>query len=88
VLIYANIVVDETFNANTVDDFKTNFGIDGSNEGRFDFLKKQQVWRIDKLQNSAGGLDWFESALPEADVVLEGKISFQKDYWIQTLTVG
>lgn len=74
ILVDSSIIVDETFGANTVDIFKTNFGIDGNNEGRFEFLKKQQLWRIDKLQNSVGGLDWFESALPEADVVLEGQI--------------
>jgi hypothetical protein len=71
VLLDAQVVVDETVDAVTLPLFKTNFGIDASNEDGFSFLKNQQVWRIDRVQNAAGGWDWFESALPEADLVLE-----------------
>jgi len=70
-----DIVIDETYLGN-MSDFYANFGL--SSSSNFKFIANGQVWRFDKLQNDLGSLDWFESAIPNADAVLEDLLTIFK----------
>lgn len=70
-----DIVIDETY-LGDMTSFYTNFNLTPSSP--FKFLKNGQVWRFDKLQSDLGALDWFESAVPNADTVLEDLLTVFK----------
>jgi len=75
VLKNIDIVIDETYYlyGNTYSQFLQNVGLLPSSS--YPFVKNNQVWREDRLQDINEGLDWFETALAEADVVLEDVIA-------------
>lgn len=76
----ADVVIDETYYVPTsivgLGKFYESFGFSDDDRGDFKFLRGEQVWRSDKLQNGNGGWDWFESAIPEPDVVLQDLMTF------------
>jgi iron complex transport system substrate-binding protein len=75
VLKNIDIVIDETYYlyGDTFPVFLSNVGLLPTSS--FPFVKNNQVWREDRLQDANEGLDWLETALAEADVVLEDMIS-------------
>lgn len=73
-----DIIIDEAYDATpastTLDEVLDVYDLTPNSANRF--VTAENIWRQDRLLNAAGtGLDWFESALPEPDVVLEDLIS-------------
>uniref|UniRef100_A0A7S3YMP4 Uncharacterized protein n=1 Tax=Lotharella globosa TaxID=91324 RepID=A0A7S3YMP4_9EUKA len=72
-----DVLIDETYFATLPTDIAEVCAIYGfspcSRDSSLPFLRDAQLWRYDKLSNSptVAGLDWFESAIAEPDIVLE-----------------
>ncbi|KAL1923813.1 uncharacterized protein VTP21DRAFT_8793 [Calcarisporiella thermophila] len=67
-----DVMIDETFIARTMDDVLKNYGI--SDAGAYKFTKSQQVYRLDGIQSTGGGFDWFATPVVQADATLEALI--------------
>ncbi|CAG8682026.1 17352_t:CDS:2, partial [Acaulospora colombiana] len=63
-----DILIDETYLANSISDVYKNYGLTANSN--YKFVKNSAIYREDGLQNPSGGLDWFESAVLKGDVVL------------------
>ena len=70
VLVNADIVIDLTYAANNYSLFMTNFQFSGNDESIFAFLRNKQVYRVDGTVNDVYAYDWFETAFPNAQLVL------------------
>jgi len=76
-----DLVIDEDYvfdsNQATLELFCTKYGISPCDATASQkFMKNGDVWRVDGLKSApTGGTDWFESSIPEPDVVLEDLIN-------------
>lgn len=70
-----DIVIDETY-LSTMEIFYDNFDLLPTSN--FKFIKNGQVWKADRLQSALGAHDWFESAIPNADAVLQDLMTIYK----------
>mmetsp|Transcript_27954 Transcript_27954/g.38647 ORF Transcript_27954/g.38647 Transcript_27954/m.38647 type:complete len:604 (-) Transcript_27954:10-1821(-) len=76
-----DVIIDESYEfdaANTnLQTFCAKYGISPCDiTSEFKFMQTRDVWRHDGLKGAAtGGTDWFESSIPEPDVVLEDLIN-------------
>ena len=52
-LVSADIVIDETYEANDYNAFLNNFNLDASSTS-YKFIANKQVWRVDREQNEYG----------------------------------
>jgi len=68
-IAFADVLIDETYNARTAQDFFDWTGLNGSSP--YPFIQNTNVWRLDGLLSPAHSDDWFESSFLEPDVVLE-----------------
>eukprot|EP00897_Mesotaenium_endlicherianum_P005639 jgi/Mesen1/5102/ME000253S04216 len=70
-----DIVIDESYAVNppdyTLRNFTTNAGIAANNTATYKFLANKAVWRNDRRMNPAGGLDFYEGATAQPQVVLQ-----------------
>eukprot|EP00455_Lapot_gusevi_P010036 TRINITY_DN14516_c0_g1_i1.p1 TRINITY_DN14516_c0_g1~~TRINITY_DN14516_c0_g1_i1.p1 ORF type:complete len:324 (+),score=117.26 TRINITY_DN14516_c0_g1_i1:128-973(+) len=73
VLADVDVVIDESYMANTFEKFLSNFQLFPNST--YKFVQNRAVYQIDKRQNPTGSLDWFESALAQPDVVLQDLMS-------------
>jgi len=88
-----DIIIDETY-LGTLQLFYQNFNLTANSN--FKFIKNKQIWRYDKLQSDLGSLDWFESAIPDADSVLQDvgmmlhpEIEFNHErIWFRNVAIG
>ena len=104
VLKTIDVVVDESYTSAmmsyTLKSFKANFKLFSSN---YPFLTSGRVYRTDKLlspqdpKNGSYGTDWFESSLPNADIILQdfAKVltpsainSTYETRWLRNLAAG
>lgn len=69
-----DIVIDETFALPDYNAFLNTFSFSPSQVSSFKFLANNNVWRDDRMVHNVGG-DWFESALSNADAVLNDMVS-------------
>jgi len=77
-----DVIIDEDFvqdtSMATLETFCTKYGVSPcDSSSSLKFMQTEDVWRIDGLKsnNATGGNDWFESSIPEPDVVLEDLIN-------------
>ena len=90
-LVSADIVIDETYEANDYDSFLNNFNLNASST-TYKFIANKQVWRVDREQNEFGFMgmlvalslltlyslvcaDWYEGAVLQIDGVLQDLIA-------------
>ncbi|GAB5371675.1 hypothetical protein AAMO2058_001600200, partial [Amorphochlora amoebiformis] len=98
-----DVVIDQSYyydlNTANLASFCSAFGLSPCNTSSpFKFLQTMNVWRFDKLTNGLvnAGLDWFESSIPEPDVVLEDLSSIlypnlqplHQRTWFRNIAVG
>ncbi|GAB5370076.1 hypothetical protein AAMO2058_001461100 [Amorphochlora amoebiformis] len=98
-----DIVIDESYNFDvssvTKQTFCQKYGFNPcDSNSRLKFIARNQVWRVDGLVSalSGGGLDWFESSIPEPDVVLEDLIQIVQPIvnpthtrtWLRNIAAG
>ncbi|KAJ1734116.1 hypothetical protein LPJ61_001241 [Coemansia biformis] len=69
-----DIVIDESFVSYTYSELLKNYGISGSNKAKYPWAAAGRVFRPDRIQSTAGGLDWFESPVVFADALLQDVI--------------
>ncbi|KAJ2705774.1 hypothetical protein FB645_002155 [Coemansia sp. IMI 203386] len=71
----ADILIDESFVSYSYKDLLKNYGIDDKTGTTYSWLESDRVYRPDRLQSTAGGLDWFEAPVAFADALLQDLIS-------------
>eukprot|EP00899_Mesostigma_viride_P005666 jgi/Mesvir1/150/Mv13514-RA.1 len=71
-----DVVIDTTYDSspakNELADFLEVFGLNAQHD--LPFLERNQIYRVDRLLNTNGGLDWFEGAIAQPDLVLQDLI--------------
>ncbi|KAJ1647301.1 hypothetical protein LPJ64_001282 [Coemansia asiatica] len=71
----ADILIDESFVSYSYNDLLKNYGISDKTSATYSWLEAGRVYRPDRLQSTAGGLDWFEAPVAFADALLQDLIS-------------
>lgn len=71
-----DVVIDESYAADPTTYTLSNFtsSINLTSADSYKFLANSSVWREDRRTSAGGGLDWFEGALPQPQVVLKDLI--------------
>jgi len=73
-LLNVDIVIDETYQLADYNAFLNKFSFSTSQMSSFKFLANNNVWRNDRMIHNIAD-DWFESAFPNADAVLNDMVS-------------
>ncbi|KAG9289830.1 hypothetical protein G9A89_015410 [Geosiphon pyriformis] len=93
-----DILIDETYIASNLEEVLTNFGLSPTaDNSAYKFIKKKKIFREDGLVNPTDGRDWFESAVPMGDALLEDVMnavnsqlptsSYQR-IWLRNVAIG
>ncbi|KAJ2318237.1 hypothetical protein IWW52_002673 [Coemansia sp. RSA 2704] len=69
-----DIVIDESFVGYSYDELLKNYGIKDASKSSYSWVSASRVFRPDRLQSTAGGLDWFEAPVAFADALLQDLI--------------
>ncbi|KAJ2784203.1 hypothetical protein H4R18_001258 [Coemansia javaensis] len=70
----ADIVIDESFVSYSYADLLKNYGVSDPGKSDLVWVSQSRVFRPDRIQSTAGGLDWFEAPLVFADALLQDVI--------------
>ncbi|KAJ2221693.1 hypothetical protein IW143_001726 [Coemansia sp. RSA 520] len=69
-----DIVIDESFVSYSYDELLKNYGVKDPSKSTYSWVTASRVFRPDRLQSTAGGLDWFEAPVAFADALLQDVI--------------
>ncbi|KAJ1742420.1 hypothetical protein LPJ78_002385 [Coemansia sp. RSA 989] len=69
-----DIVIDESFVTYSYDELLEHYGVRDRSKSSYSWVTAGRVFRPDRLQSVAGGLDWFEAPIAFADALLQDLI--------------
>ncbi|KAJ2823603.1 hypothetical protein IWW50_003706 [Coemansia erecta] len=69
-----DIVIDESYVSYGYDELLKYYGIKEPSKSTYSWVTANRVFRPDRLQSTAGGLDWFEAPVAFADALLQDVI--------------
>ncbi|KAJ2717179.1 hypothetical protein H4R19_000123 [Coemansia spiralis] len=73
-LTEVDIIIDESFVSYTYDKLLKNYGVSDADKKKYSWAAAGRVFRPDRIQSTAGGLDWFEAPVVFADALLQDVI--------------
>ncbi|KAJ2845295.1 hypothetical protein IWW36_004839, partial [Coemansia brasiliensis] len=69
-----DIIIDESFVTYSYDELLEHYGVSDRAKSSYSWVTAGRVFRPDRLQSVAGGLDWFEAPVAFADALLQDLI--------------